>query len=29
MPDFALCEVTDDPRYGGASLVVEGLPEAR
>lgn len=25
-PDFAIREVTDDPRYGGATLVVEGLP---
>ena len=27
MPDFALCEVTDDPRYGGACLARQGLPK--
>ena len=27
MPDFALREVTDDPRYGGGHLVRHGLPE--
>ena len=26
MPDFALCEVTDDPRYGGGQLALHGLP---
>lgn len=27
-PAFALREVTDDPRYRGGSLVVDGIPEA-
>jgi hypothetical protein len=27
MPDFALREVTDDPRYGGAQLARHGRPE--
>jgi CYTH domain-containing protein len=27
MPDFALREVTDDPRFTGASLATSGLPE--
>ena len=27
--DFALREVTDDPRYGGGMLVTNGLPETR
>jgi CYTH domain-containing protein len=26
-PDFALREVTDDPRYGGGVLVAKGLPD--
>lgn len=26
MPDFAIREVTDDPRYGGGHLVADGLP---
>ena len=26
MPDFATCEVTDDPRYGGGQLATNGLP---
>ncbi|MDI1283295.1 MAG: hypothetical protein PSV46_02765 [Reyranella sp.] len=26
MPDFAIREVTDDPRFGGGHLVVNGLP---
>ena len=26
MPDFAIREVTDDPRYGGGHLVANGLP---
>jgi len=26
MPDFALHEVTDDPRYGGGQLALHGLP---
>jgi len=26
-PDFAVREVTDDPRYRGGSLVVDGIPE--
>lgn len=26
MPDFAIREVTDDPRFGGGSLVANGLP---
>lgn len=26
-PDFVLREVTDDPRYGGASLALNGLPQ--
>lgn len=25
-PDFAIREVTDDPRYGGGALVVDGIP---
>ena len=28
MPDFAIREVTDDPRFGGGYLVANGLPEA-
>ncbi len=28
-PDFALREVTDDPRYGGGHLVAHGLPKDR
>jgi CYTH domain-containing protein len=28
MPDFAIREVTDDPRFGGGQLVVHGLPDA-
>ena len=27
MPDFAIREVTDDPRFGGGSLVANGLPD--
>lgn len=27
MPDFAIREVTDDPRYGGGHLVADGLPD--
>jgi CYTH domain-containing protein len=27
MPDFAIREVTDDPRFGGGHLAAEGLPE--
>lgn len=27
MPDFAVCEVTDDPRFTGASLAINGLPK--
>ncbi len=27
MPDFALREVTDDPRYGGGHLGADGLPD--
>jgi CYTH domain-containing protein len=26
MPDFALREVTDDPRYSGGALVLDGIP---
>ena len=26
MPDFAIREVTDDPRFSGGHLVVHGLP---
>lgn len=26
-PDFALAEVTDDPRYGGGALAAGGLPD--
>ena len=26
MPDFAIREVTDDPRFGGGRLVTDGLP---
>jgi len=29
VPDFALREVTDDPRYSGGQLVAHGLPESR
>ena len=25
-PDFAVREVTDDPRYGGGALIRDGLP---
>jgi len=27
IPDFVICEVTDDLRYTGGSLVKNGLPE--
>lgn len=27
MPDFAIREVTDDPRFGGGQLAANGLPE--
>jgi CYTH domain-containing protein len=29
MPDFAVREVTDDPRYSGDHLVAHGLPDSR
>jgi CYTH domain-containing protein len=27
MPDFAIREVTDDPRFGGGHLATNGLPK--
>ena len=28
MPDFAIREVTDDPRFGGGQLATNGLPSS-